>query len=617
RRPERTVYDPDTVDRDAAAAYRGTPWRRKEKTSPLDRSARRPLLRLAVIFGALLLAVVGVSGFFYLRAGLFSVSEITIQIEGSEEVRANSTVEYAISYANGTPFDLEDAAINLRYSAQFLPREEDGLKIVETGLARISLGTIKGNTEKTTKKIKGVFEGGQEAVMFMDAVLTFKPSLKRKTFSVQTRKGIYLRAPELALTVQAPQEVSSGGTVEYVIKYENVSSEKLENVILTAQLPVGLEVAQTIPKTDDPRLWSLGDLSPGQKGEVVIRGILRSPPAEARALFRLGPSGSEGSLSSYVEESWLTKLTEPVLRVNLLVNNNPDLKVVSPGEVLRFNLEYENSGDIPSRDVVLKVVFSTDTLDFSKLQLTKKGRFLDSSRTIVYRAVDEKKLALLAPGDKGRIFFSVPVKKDFEISGPRREPFFVRVEALADSPDVPTPIGANKTVSSDLLALPVAAKVDFLTEGFYDDFKIPNTGPLPPRVGERTTYTLRWTISSTNKLKGAQVKSYLPPGVSWVGKTYPPTAQISFNPRTNEVVWEAGEIPAGSGYFLPKKEARFAVAVDPSSEDVGRPMSLLRASIFTAEDAFVGRRVNLRYKPKTTALSEDPATEGKGGVVGP
>ncbi len=46
-----------------------------------------------------------------------------------------------------------------------------------------------------------------------------------------------------------------------------------------------------------------------------------------------------------------------------------------------------------------------------------------------------------------------------------------------------------------------------------------NTGPIPPKAEQATTYTVIWTINNTSSsIGGAQVSSGLPPYVKWVGK---------------------------------------------------------------------------------------------------
>jgi hypothetical protein len=162
----------------------------------------------------------------------------------------------------------------------------------------------------------------------------------------------------------------------------------------------------------------------------------------------------------------------------------------------------------------------------------------------------------------------------------------------------------------------LASKVLFDTRGFYNDSKLKNAGPIPLQIGKETTFTLHWSITNvSNDLAGAKVIASLPTGVRWVGSVYPTDASLAYNPRTNQLVWDAGNVDAGAGVLSPVKEVLFQVGVTPQVNQLGQSLVLLNKSIFSATDNFINKDITLSADQKDTQLLEDPAVGFNNGKV--
>lgn len=60
-----------------------------------------------------------------------------------------------------------------------------------------------------------------------------------------------------------------------------------------------------------------------------------------------------------------------------------------------------------------------------------------------------------------------------------------------------------------------------------------NSGPMPPRVGQNTTYTILWSITnSSNDVSRAKVTAVLPLYVKWTGVSS--SGDVSFNYGTGK-----------------------------------------------------------------------------------
>jgi len=275
--------------------------------------------------------------------------------------------------------------------------------------------------------------------------------------------------------------------------------------------------------------------------------------------------------------------------------------------VLKYSITFQNTGSVGLRGSIITAEIKSNVVDFSKLNV-ESGSYDSTKNIITWKASDVPALTNINPGAGGAVHFSIPVKTIIPIDNKLSKNFVVSSIAKIDSPDIPTPIDSNKIIGSNKLELRLASKVIFDTKGYYTDPVIKNSGPIPMVTGSETTFTMHWQIINvSNDITGASVVSSLPSGVRWVGNIFPTNEKISYNQRTNQIVWNAGDVLAGSGVQGRPREIAFQIGVTPQANQIGNPVDLLNKSVFTATDDFVGLDITLSGDKKNTLLYEDPA----------
>ena len=117
---------------------------------------------------------------------------------------------------------------------------------------------------------------------------------------------------------------------------------------------------------------------------------------------------------------------------------------------------------------------------------------------------------------------------------------------------------------------------------------------------------MHWLVSNvSNDVAQAQIEAVLPAGVSMTGKIYPEDAKISYNDRTNSVIWNIGAMSAGTGIINAPREVAFQVKITPAPNQVDRSPDLIGVSTFTANDLFTGDKLTATSDKKSTLLQED------------
>ena len=174
---------------------------------------------------------------------------------------------------------------------------------------------------------------------------------------------------------------------------------------------------------------------------------------------------------------------------------------------------------------------------------------------------------MLSPGAQGEINFSIPVKDVIPVSGSKDKNFSFSAIARMDSPDIPTPEGANKVIASNSVNVKLNSKLLASLEGFFNDADIVNSGPIPPKVGQESTFTLHLKIANvSNDVTDAKVAMTLAPGVKWKNNFLPKDASMSYNDRTNELDWNVGSLGGRNGCYRRSQRSYFSSRNHPVVE---------------------------------------------------
>jgi hypothetical protein len=131
-----------------------------------------------------------------------------------------------------------------------------------------------------------------------------------------------------------------------------------------------------------------------------------------------------------------------------------------------------------------------------------------------------------------------------------------------------------------------------------------NSGPVPPRAEDETSYTIVWTVrNSSNAIANAAVAANLPPYVRFISAAS--GSGITYDDASRTVRWNLGDITAGAGYTLPERQAAFQVAFTPSSSQIGDAPPLTGAAVLTGQDRFAQVPVQASAEAPTTRLTGD------------
>lgn len=568
-------------------------------------SENKKIIKLGVfIFLGVILVIGFIFGFSWIRQALFSSSRVAISIEGSRNITSGNSVVYEIKYKNENRVDLKDVVLKLNYPEVFRLDENVNFKADGATGGSFNLGTIKGNTEGKVS-FSGKAYSPKGGLVKINANLEYIPSIIGGKFSITDQLAIGVSASLVTLEIQAPQNISNGDEINYLVIYKNEGLTTLSGVSVRATYPEQFIFSRSdLNVSENNNVWYLGNLDPGQSGKIIITGKLEGRKADSGlANFIIGTNES-GNFIAYNEGSVQTKINASSLTITQTVNGLRTLNV-NAGQKLFFELTYKNEGGIGLRDVIVTEKLDSPILDYASLDLSG-GIYDTATKTIVWKASDYKELKNLAPGQGGIIKFSIGIMNIIPVVNANDKNFIVSSIAKIDSPDISTPVNANKIIASNEINMKLNSKAVLSVKGFYADAKISNTGPIPPKVDQETTYTLYFSVLNvSNDITDAKVEAILPSTVVFTGKIFPIDSTFDYNKRNNSIIWNLGTVSSGTGIISPAREIAFQVRLKPVLNQVGREAILLNQATFSAKDSFTMEDVFFSAEAKTTKLFED------------
>jgi hypothetical protein len=477
---------------------------------------------------------------------------------------------------------------------------------------RETLGNLESGG-KLTKKINVVFFGESGDEKNINVTLAYKVNGSNATFTKKDTKKINLSNSPVAVSISAPSSVGMGNEASFVVDIDANSSVEAKNLMLTVDYPFGFSFLGSDPNaTYANNIWDLGDLKPGSKRQITIKGQFEGSPGEERAMrFLIGskdPQNPKKIAIPFLSKNQSIIVTKPSIDLKLTLGDvdSPEY-VTSPGKTVSASIVITNGLSSKITNLNINARLSGNIFDKSSVE-AQNGFFKSSDNLVIWNQRSYPDLALLEPNAEKILHLSFIIPQS--VSSVRNPSMEISVTVNAEYNDESTGVEQIKVSSNKTIKL--ASDMSVGARVVYSNGPFGNSGPVPPRQDQETTYTIILSLKAgTNGVSGARVTTSLPIYVDWLNKTDPSDATIMFNTLGGGVVWEVGDLASGQ-----TKESAFQVGFKPSANQVGEMVSLLNGVSATGKDAFSGLDLTSSlFQSQTISLQDDPLYSGRGGPV--
>ncbi len=568
------------------------------------KSLFRPL-KIILILSSLFF-LVSVTALLYLWMGesnIISSRNIEMEIRGPAYAKGGEVIGFDVSVLNKNKSEIDMADIILDFpEGSFSP---DG---VEMKRKRYELGSM-GIGESAKKTVEIALFGKQDEEKTVTATLEYRLAHSNAIFAKTAKYKIKISRPAIGVSLTVPKEVNAGQATEVKIGIVSNSSTIARGLVLRLEYPSGFHFTGAVPEPSDMNnTWRIGDLASSQEREISVKGVVKGQDLEEKA-FRatVGFENSEGDFLPYGASVASLIVKKPFVELDLFANGkNLDNYSALAGDSLRFEVAWKNNLAVPMRNVSIEMKILGSVLDERSISVSR-GFYRTFDKTLVWNSSGMPSLATIEPGETGRARFSFSILNPLPVKNLSDKNFVIELNGKIKGYAVME--GAEKKEIKNEISkeVKIGSHLQFANMALHYSGSFKNTGPMPPRAGKETTYTIVWSLGdAVNDFSGVKIEAGLPSYVRWTGNISQKDADISFDESSGKVVWNVGNIPSGTGIISPAKEISFQVALAPSVSQIGNSAVLLISPSIEERDNFTGEMFKEQKDSLTTLLQNDP-----------
>lgn len=539
----------------------------------------------------------------FYSTNIVSANNIDLEVKGPTQLRSGEELNLETTVRNRNKVTLRDVSLTITYPAGTVDSLET---IKDLPLWRQPITDLDPGQSAIVGS-RAVLYGAQNSTQKIVLKIEYHIPDSNAVFTKELEYQVLIGSGTIDLTYELPAETNSGKTFSSDLRLSSNSKSVLRQVALKIEYPAGFNFQSADPSpTAGDQIWYLGDLAPGVVRDIKIIGSLSGQSEELKSFkvtVGLDKTGGTGDISSEYGNLFKTvNLKKDFISVGLNLSGKTSL---TPGENLDGSINWANNLPDKVIDGSLELFLSGGALDKRSVD-SNNGFYNSLTNSILWDKTTIPDLGSMNPGDKGFSSFGFNVLPASQFSGGNIPPIGLRLVFKG------TRVSADQlnedVVSVTEKSLKIGTLVQFASVGTYFVGPFKNTGPLPPKVGEETTYTVTWSVTNpTNSVKQARIVGNLPNYVKWLSSVAPLDEKLSYDKTSNKVVWDLGTIEPGSTSGLPSRQASFQVSIIPSLSQLGETVDLVKGISFEGVDSVTNARTTLTVPVVDTRLLSDPS----------
>jgi hypothetical protein len=598
------------------------------------RTWQRMLVWILVFLVAVFIGVAAISWIMWGGRQEFTGDQVSFDIEVSEKLSSGDEVEYVINYANYESVNFGKSEIELRYPSGFIFESSEPETTSNDNLW--DLGSLNPG-QNDTIKVKGRLVGEPESDSTVSGVFRYWPANFSSEFQEVASAQTMIEPINIDLRLEGSDQVLVGQSTVYSLVLNNESETDIHNLKLELITPEDFGVEAYTPQTEE-EFWLIKTLSAGEEIEYQVDGAFSAATnQEVEIIALLSHQGAdEEDYFKQKEQTIEAQLIEGDLIVNLIANGAARDTSMQWGDQVNLTLSYQNNSETTLAD--LKVVTTVETryrtheaesssngaVDFERIVDASHGavKVVDQTddksvhvRTITWSGDDIESLEELGPETEGEINIQFPLLSASdatdELNHPEDAEVIITTNVIigkTGSVEEETMVSSN-TVK---IAIDTDIALDAHSRYYNDGGDAIGEGPLPPRIGETTSYQAQLVIS--NQIHEAQdiiISMQLPSNVDWPNSYEVSAGEVEFNKSSSELTWRLNKMPLD----VNEVTLNFMLELTPLESQVNQVAGLTKKMTMTATDSITGGRIIQTFTGLSTAIERDDKGSDRGLVT--
>lgn len=619
-------------DRDAAVGgvrrsklstkYQDSPsaWGSTDETETLDGdSITSGLLYKLTLVSALFFAItLGVAGFWFFQgANLISNRNIDFSISGPATTKAGDETPFQIIIANRNKLALDQVVLTVEYPDD---TKQPGDATVPLRKVELPVGSIAPG-ETVNKSVSAALFGNENDAREVTGSIAYRVAGSNAVYQKDSKYSLIISSPPVSVALTAVPESIVDHEVTVDVKVTSNAQSTLRDIALQINYPRGFEfINSTLAPTKDNNFWVLGDVKSGSEKSFTIKGRLTGINQEVKtfqAVIGVQDAINANTIDTKFAEIFKTiTLKQPFIALETNINGSTDIEpAVTSGGTIRVDLNWLNS--LSSKVINNQLEVSLSGEPFNNRSVSPgTGFYRASDGTIVWNQVAEPGLADIAPLESGKTSFTFLSYSLFDQAMANIVNPVIKLNAVIKGTRISDGFPTENIETKISRTIKLNSIFRLSAKVLHKTGPLTNTGPIPPKVDQETTYSVDLSVLNTsNDVSDSYVKAVLPQGVKFLGEVTPNTEKLTYNPVTSEIRWDLGKVAAGTGVKVAPREVIFKVGVTPSLTDSQRSATVVKNVLLSGVDTFTNNTLQDNKNLLDTRLLSEPGFEMSDGLV--
>ncbi len=534
--------------------------------------------------------VLGIAGYWYYQKNLYSKEVLKLEILGPETAEMGEEIEYVVKYKNNGNVRLERAKLIFEYPEHSLLEQGPSLR-VQKDLEDIYPG------QEGTFRFKCRLLGKEKEVKIAKAFLFYHPKDLKAQYESKTSFATKIEFVPLTFEFDLSSKITSNKEIDFALNYFSNVDYPLSDLRIKIDYPSGFEFLESRPCALENTEWEVGSLNKAEGGRIKIKGKIQGEIGEQKTFQAKLGIWREGEFIVLKEAVKGIEIVEPSLYLTQRINGVSQY-IANPGDLLHYEILFKNIGEDAFEKLFLVVKLEGDAFDLESLKVPL-AEYKPGDNSIIWDWRKISALRFLDAQEEGMVEFWVNLKEDLPFNGPEDKNAFVKTIVILSQ-------------SKEEFITKINSKIELSQKGYFHQEFWDNSGPLPPRVGETTTYTILWQVRNFyNDVENLKVKALLPEQVKLTGEIFPKESKLSFDFKSRELVWDIGSIEAGADVST----LAFQVALTPTSQQKGQTPILVKEARVIGEDCWTEEILESSAQAIDTSLPDDNTVSEQQGIV--
>lgn len=543
-----------------------------------------------------LVFILAVAGYALLQRNIYSKEGLKLEIIGPAEISLGEETEYIVKYKNNGDFRLENPT--LLFEPPVFSIKDDKIYQKEILTADKLGGAIYPGEERTFSfKMRLIGKEGDPKIA--KATLSYQPKNLKATYESTTSFTTVIRSVPLVFEFDLPSKIEADKNFGFKLNYSSNIPWLLTDLRAQMEYPSGFEFIESSPKSLDKTEWDIPVLNKNEAGSVDITGRLSGNIGDAKVFRAKLGIWKDGEFTMLKEAEKGVEIQKPSVSIRQEINGSAKY-VAKPGDWLHYEIYFQNISGEDQYNLYMINKLDGDLFDFNAIK-SETGSFEQGDNSIIFDWRKNSKLQYLGPMEEGKAEFWIKLKDDLS--------------------QIKKPSLSNRVMigqATQYFTTKISSKLELVQKTYYNDEIFGNSGPIPPVVGETTTYTVTWQAKNYySDVKNVVATAVIPRNVKFTNQVFPDqqTGKLIYEAETGKLTWNIGDLKTGQGVITAPENVSFQVSIDPTSDDVGKSVQLVGEARISGDDSWTEMVLEAETAAlDTVSLSDQNMTEEKGKV---